>query len=168
MAKFTAGAEAANATVRVLDALADVPDCISGLLRERNMAATVHLPMDTDLSALQWHIGVSHTAPGQEDAAVSVAPFGIAETGTLVFPSGTGQSASWHFRPGFEIAVLREENIAADLESVLAGLREREWPATINLVTGPSRTADIEQTLELGAHGPRALAILLIRMRRAG
>jgi L-lactate utilization protein LutC len=47
-------------------------------------------------------------------------------------------------------------------------LRKSGWPATLNLVTGPSRTADIEQTLELGAHGPKALAILLIRERPAG
>jgi L-lactate dehydrogenase complex protein LldG len=167
--RFIACASAANATVHVLDGLADVPLRVSELLRERNLPATAHLPPDTDLRALQWDcVGISHAAPGPDDTAVSMAPFGVAETGTLVFPSGEGRPASWHFRPGFEIAVLRAEDIVPDLESVLPRLRTGKWPRTINLVTGPSRTGDIEQTLELGAHGPKALAILLIRGRPTG
>jgi L-lactate dehydrogenase complex protein LldG len=167
--RFIACANAANATVDTLDGLADVPLRVSELLRERNHPATAHMPPDAELNGLQWgHIGISHTAPGPDDAAVSVAPFGVAETGTLVFPSGKGQPASWHFRPGFEIAVLRAEDIVPDLESAFSRLRAKEWPRTVNLVTGPSRTGDIEQTLELGAHGPKALAILLIRERPEG
>jgi len=46
---------------------------------------------------------------------------------------------------------------------VLVQVKRRGWPATLNFVTGPSRTGDIEQTLELGAHGPKALAILIVR-----
>ena len=49
--------------------------------------------------------------------------------------------------------------ILARFEDVIA--RISTIPATVNLVTGPSRTADIEQTIELGAHGPRAVDILL-------
>lgn len=167
--RFIACADAANATVHVLDALADVPASVSKILRARNLAAAVHIPEDAELGALQWdRVDVSHAAPGPDDAAVSMAPLGVAETGTLVFPSGKGQPASWHFRPGFEIAVLQVKDIVPDLESVFARLRAGEWPRTVNLVTGPSRTGDIEQTLELGAHGPKALAILLIRERPAG
>lgn len=167
--RFVACANAANATVHVLDALSDVPASISEILRSRNLAATVHMPPDAELNGLQWdRVEVLLAAPGPEDAAVSVAPFGVAETGTLVFPSGKQHPASWHFRPGFEIAVLRAEDIVPDLESVFSRLRAGEWPRTVNLVTGPSRTADIEQTLELGAHGPKALAILLIRERPKG
>jgi L-lactate dehydrogenase complex protein LldG len=167
--RFIACADAANATVHVLDALADVPASVSEILRARNLAAAVHMPEDAELGALQWdRVDVSHAAPGPDDAAVSMAPLGVAETGTLVFPSGKGRPASWHFRPGFEIAVLQAKDIVPDLESVFARLRAGEWPRTVNLVTGPSRTGDIEQTLELGAHGPKALAILLIRERPAG
>ena len=166
--RFTACASAANATVAVLDSLADVPERVAVLLRERNMAAAVHLPAGSELGGLNWAgLGVSGDAPGPEDAAVSIAAFGVAETGTLVFPSSAERPASWHFRPGFEIAILREEGVLNDLEAAFAKLRNN-WPATINLVTGPSRTADIEQTLELGAHGPKALAILLIRARPEG
>lgn len=164
--RFIACANAANATVHVLDTLADVPLRASELLRERNLPAIVHMPADADLGALQWdRVEVSQAAPGPDETAVSLAPLGVAETGTLAFPSGQKRPASWHFRPGFEIAVLRAEDIVPDLESAFARLHEKDWPRTLNLVTGPSRTADIEQTLELGAHGPKALAIFLIRER---
>jgi L-lactate dehydrogenase complex protein LldG len=166
--RFAAFARAVNAVVHVLDSLADAPACIGELLRERNLAAAVHMPADSALKELNWTpLRVSHDAPGPEDTAVSLAPMGVAETGTLVFPATAHSPASWHFRPGFEIAILRSGDIVADLESVLARLRQGEWPHTVNLVTGPSRTADVEQTLELGAHGPKALAILLIRERPA-
>lgn len=169
VARFVACANAANATVHVLDDVAQVPAFVSELLRARNLAAVVHLPPDPALDALGWdHARISHDAPGPDDTAVSTAPYGVAETGTLVFPACAANPASWHFRPGFEIAVLHVENVLPDLEAALAKLRAQDWPHTINLVTGPSRTADIEQTLELGAHGPKALAILLIRARPAG
>jgi L-lactate dehydrogenase complex protein LldG len=59
--------------------------------------------------------------------------------------------------------VLRAADILPNMENVLARIKARGLPHTINFVSGPSRTGDIEQTLELGAHGPKALAILIIR-----
>ena len=103
------------------------------------------------------------TPPGPDDAALTRAPFGIAETGTLAYPSAATQPASWHFRPGLEIAVLKAGDIVPHMENVLARVKARGMPATLNFVTGPSRTGDIEQTLELGAHGPKALAILIVK-----
>lgn len=166
--QFAAHANAANATVDVLNDLTEVPEQVARLLRERNLAASVHLPESSEMETLAWRgVTVSRNAPGPDDTAVSVAAFGAAETGTLVYPSSAERPASWHFRPGFEIAVLHEDDVLGDLEGAFAKLRDN-WPATINLVTGPSRTGDIEQTLELGAHGPKALAILLIRARPKG
>lgn len=162
---FISRARAANTTVIVLNTPDEALAAISQLLRERNLTAKVHFPETSELEKFDWKIAleISHAPPGPDDAAVSIAPIAVAETGTLVFPSNRAP-ASWHFRPGFEIALLREENIVPDLETAFAQLRDC-WPPTINLVTGPSRTADIEQTLELGAHGPKALAVLLIRAR---
>jgi len=61
--------------------------------------------------------------------------------------------------------VLRANTIQPQMENVLARIKETMGPIphTINFVTGPSRTGDIEQTLELGAHGPKALAVLIVR-----
>ena len=102
-------------------------------------------------------------APGPDDAAVAIAPFGIAETGTLIYPASATRPASWHFRAGLEIAIIAANSIEPDLETVLARIKAGgALPSTLNLVTGPSRTGDIEQTLELGAHGPKELVILIV------
>jgi L-lactate dehydrogenase complex protein LldG len=162
--RFAERAIAESAEVRVIDSMADVPAAVADLLRARNLAASVHIPLNSQMDALPWSVAVERVPPGPNDAAIAVVPFAIAETGTLVYPSTSDQPASWHFRPGLEIAVVPARNILPQLEDVLARLRKNTIaPHTINLVTGPSRTGDIEQTLELGAHGPKALSILIVR-----
>lgn len=161
---FAERARLANAEVRFLNSETDVPQVTAELLRACNMAAIVHVPPDA--LALPWEatpgLTVEHTAPGAEDAAIAIAPFGIAQTGTLAYPARADSPASWHFRAGFEIAVIHARTILSHLEDVIAHLNSGGLPSTVNFVTGPSRTGDIEQTLELGAHGPKALAILIV------
>jgi len=156
----------ANAEVRLLSCDADVPVAIAELLRARNLPAVLHVPPGA-ASNFAWDMapGLSLEAspPGSEDAALAIAPLAIAETGTLAYPAVADAPASWHFRAGFEIAIVRVENILPHMETAVARLKERgDLGSTINFVTGPSRTGDIEQTLEIGAHGPKALAILVI------
>lgn len=161
---FAERARLANAEVHFLQSEAEVPQAITELLRARNLPATIHVP--PNVKSLPWDaapgLTLKHAAPGPDDAAVALAPFGIAETGTLAYPSAADAPASWHFRAGFEIAVIRPDTILPRMEDVFAQLKARALPATVNFVTGPSRTGDIEQTLELGAHGPKALAILIV------
>jgi len=59
--------------------------------------------------------------------------------------------------------VLKASDIVPQMETVIARVKAKGLPHTLNFVTGPSRTGDIEQTLELGAHGPKALAILIVQ-----
>ncbi len=150
------------ADVRMLDSMADVPAAIADVLRGKNMALSVHIAPDADLAPDLPGIAVLRMPPGQNDAAVTHAPFAIAETGTLVYAAGKGAPASWHFRPVLEIAILRAADIVPELEDVLARLGG-VLPSTLNLVSGPSRTGDIEQTMELGAHGPKSLAVLVVK-----
>jgi L-lactate dehydrogenase complex protein LldG len=161
---FAERAQRANAEVRILNSEADVPMAVADLLRARNLPAMVHVPPNA--SALPWELApgltLEHSTPSGDDTGVAIAPFGIAETGTLVYPSGADSPASWHFRTGFEIAVIGAEDILPHMEYVIGRLKATELPSTLNFVTGPSRTGDIEQTLELGAHGPKALAILIV------
>jgi L-lactate dehydrogenase complex protein LldG len=152
--------------VRVLDSMAEVPAAVADLLRSKNLPASVHLPSDAELGVLPWGptLTVKREAPGPDEAAVAMAPFALAETGTLVYPARADSPASWHFRPGMEIAILRAQNIVPEMEEALARIKATgPIPHTINFVTGPSRTGDIEQTLELGAHGPKALAVLVVK-----
>lgn len=151
--------------VRMLDSMRDVPEAIADILRGKNMAAKIHIPPDSELGALDLpNVEVRREPPGQFDAAVTFASFAIAETGTLAYAAASGNPASWHFRPVLEIAILRPGAIVAELEDVLDALRAKGGlPSTLNLVSGPSRTGDIEQTMELGAHGPKSLAVLILK-----
>jgi L-lactate dehydrogenase complex protein LldG len=166
-AHFADRARAAAAQVGILAGAQEIPAAIADVLRARNLPAIVHLPPDPALDDLAWNnapgLTPVHNAPGPDDAAVSFASFAIAETGTLVYAASAARPASWHFRPGLEIALVTTDSIKADLEQVLARMKQRgALPSTINLVTGPSRTGDIEQTLELGAHGPKELVIFIV------
>jgi L-lactate dehydrogenase complex protein LldG len=162
---FADRAQLASAEVRFIDSETDVPETIADLLRARNLPAVVHVP--PSCTSLPWHtahgLTIDVALPGPDDAAVAIAPFGIAETGTLAYPSQENSPASWHFRACFEIAILRADAILPHIETVIGCVRASGLPSTINFVTGPSRTGDIEQTLELGAHGPKALTILIVR-----
>jgi L-lactate dehydrogenase complex protein LldG len=162
VAQFCACAIKENAEVRVIDSMEDVPSAVAEILRARNLPAIVHLP-DAALENLAKGLTIERKPPGPDDAALALAPFGIAETGTLAYPASNERPASWHFRAGLEIAVLRTDAILPHFENVIARVKAAGLPHTLNLVTGPSRTGDIEQTLELGAHGPKALVILIIK-----
>ena len=162
VASFVAKASAVNTEIRILDREDEIPAAIAEILRAHNLAARVHLPPNSDVNGLDA-LTVLRDPPGPDDTAVTRAPLAIAETGTLVQPAREASPASWHFRPGFEIAILKASDIVAHFEDALQKLKSQALPPTINLITGPSRTGDIEQTLELGAHGPKALAVLIVR-----
>ena len=167
VAHFAKRATSQAAEVRRLASMDDVPATVADILRSRNLQAVIHLPPNSSGDHLPWQSapGLTRetTPPGPDDVALAIAPFAIAETGTLAYASSPDAPASWHFRAGLEIAVVSADSIQPHLEEVLAKVKARgEFPRTLNLVTGPSRTGDIEQTLELGAHGPKALAILIV------
>lgn len=164
---FKDRAGAAAAQVEEIATIQEIPVRIAEVLRARNLPAMVHLPPDPALADIDWSaapgLTLKREPPGPDDATLAIAPFGIAETGTLVYPASDARPPSWHFRAGVEIAVIAANSIHADLESVLARIKaDGALPSTINLVTGPSRTGDIEQTLELGAHGPKELVVLIV------
>jgi L-lactate dehydrogenase complex protein LldG len=95
--------------------------------------------------------------------AVSHAFGGVAESGTLVLTSGRDNPTTLNFLPDTHIVVIDAKDIAGDYETLWARLRgQGAMPRTVNWITGPSRSADIEQTLILGAHGPRRLHVMVV------
>jgi L-lactate dehydrogenase complex protein LldG len=162
VAAFVTKAEAVNTEVRILEREGEIPTAIAEILRAHNLAARIHLPPNSDVGGLGG-LTILRDPPGPDDTAVTRVPLAIAETGTLVQPARNASPASWHFRPGFEIAILKASDIVVHFEDAIQKLKAQDLPPTINLITGPSRTGDIEQTLELGAHGPKALAVLIVR-----
>jgi L-lactate dehydrogenase complex protein LldG len=103
---------------------------------------------------------------GDDLNAVSAAFAAVAETGTLALVSGPDNPTTLNFLPDNHFVVLFAEDLVADAESVFvrlkAAYRAGALPRTVNFITGPSRSADIEQTLLLGAHGPRRLHIVVV------
>ena len=102
-----------------------------------------------------------------EDVTSLTAAFaGIAETGTLMLHSGPEGPTTLNFLPENHIVVLKASQVVGAYEDAWDRLRMARdgaaVPRTVNLITGPSRTGDIEQTIQLGAHGPRRLHILLV------
>ena len=88
----------------------------------------------------------------------------IAETGTLVFLTGADTPTATFLLPETHVAIVRAEQIVPAMEDAFARIRaERgQLPRAVHLVSGTSRTGDIEQTIVLGAHGPRRLHIVLV------
>ena len=91
---------------------------------------------------------------------------GVAETGTLMLTSGAHSPTTLNLLPETHIVVLKKSQITGSYEDGWARLRESQekdaMPRTVNFITGPSRTGDIEQKILMGAHGPRRLHIVLI------
>ena len=159
------------ATVVRLDSRDGIPTAVANYLRDRNLPQALRRGDDPRLAGLPWEreaqlavtIGPS---TGQDLAGLSHADAGVAETGTLVLTSGADNPTTLNFLPDHHIVVVDASTVVGDYETVWAGLRRRfgagVMPRTVNLVTGPSRSADIEETLLLGAHGPRSLHILVV------
>ncbi|MBL4614522.1 MAG: lactate utilization protein [Magnetovibrio sp.] len=169
MAMFIDEAQKAQADVRQLAALSDVPKVVAEILKQSDFAKLKAAPHKT-LQALDWS-GldiVFGCGAGEDLVGLSMAYGAVSETGTLVLLSGPETPTTLNFLPDVHIVVLHAHDVVGNYEQVWARLRREAkpdmpvLPRTVNWITGPSRTADIEQTLLLGAHGPRKLIILLI------
>jgi L-lactate dehydrogenase complex protein LldG len=88
----------------------------------------------------------------------------IAETGTMVILSGADTPTATTLLPETHVAVVPAERIVGTMEDAFALIRRERsaWPRAVNLISGPSRTGDIEQTIVLGAHGPFRVHILVL------
>lgn len=162
---FIAQAEAVHGSVSRLSAIEDLPEALSDALRQRNLPQAIRMGGDPELAALDWSALEVSRGPGrpEEPATLSRAAGGVAETGTLMLLSGPDNPVTLTFLGETHFVALRASTIAANLEGAWERLRASGLdPRTVNLVTGPSRTGDIEQKLELGAHGPVGLHIFLV------
>ena len=170
VATFIAEALRSAATLSEVASAAEAPAEIARYLRDQNLPATVRLGADPRLAALPWaetSLEISHGASDGHDLnAVSAAFAAIAETGTVALTSGPDNPTTLNFLPDNHVIVVFAEDVVGDMESVFARLRAKygagQAPRTLNFVTGPSRSGDIEQTLLFGAHGPRRLHIVMI------
>jgi len=171
VALFCQWAETLNATVARV-AAADVPGEVTAYLMRNNLAQNVAMAPSPLLEGYDWSsqkmLSIRRgRGEGSDQVSVTGAFAGIAETGTVVMASGPDHPVSLNLLPDTHVVVLRESDIVGGYEEVWVRLRSRYgknlMPRTVNTITGPSRTGDIEQAMELGAHGPRRMHILVVR-----
>lgn len=150
---------------------ADVVHAIAQYLTSRGLPLSLRMGLEPVLAALPWSLAPSIIrAAGPVEASdttgLSRAILGVAETGTLFFVSGADSPALLNFLPETSIVLLGGGDVVASYEDGFDLLRslygEATLPRSVNWISGPSRTADIEQTIVRGAHGPKRLAVILL------
>jgi len=173
---FVAMAEEVQATVTRVGSPAAVPEAVARYLSAENLPAELVMAPDPRLDTVPWSTWpLLRIRRGRAEAKdrVSLTPchVAIAETGTLMLVSGSQTPITLNFLPETHIVLVRADQVVATYEDGWDRLRTGEMPEdlprAVNFITGPSRTADIEQHIELGAHGPRRLHIVLVENGQA-
>jgi len=165
--RFRDKIEAAEATLAIVESISAVALEIERYLGQAGIEKRLVCAGGGLLRKIDWpeSLEVEHRLPTASDqVGVSLALCGIAETGTLMLTSGKDSPTSLNFLPDYHIVVLRSDQILLRMEDAWDHLREQHgaMPRTVNFISGPSKTADIEQTVEYGAHGPRCLHVILV------
>jgi L-lactate dehydrogenase complex protein LldG len=167
---FCQRVEASAATLQTVAGWDAVALAVTDYLKQRNLPTALAVAPDPRLDPLADHglLTVHRGAALPQDlVGVSTAVLGVAETGTLVLTSGADTPTSLNFLPDVHVICLARQDVVGGYESIWTHLRQRQeqghdLPRTVNMITGPSRTGDIEQTIQLGAHGPRQVHVILV------
>lgn len=148
----------------------EVVRSIAGYLASNELPLALRLSEEPVLTALPWVLAPSITlsfgaAAPSDTASLARALVGAAETGTLVMVSGLGSPTTLNFLPETHMVLIAGRDIVGSYEDAIDRLRSLygagTLPRTVNLISGPSRTADIEQTIVRGAHGPKRLFVIV-------
>ena len=167
IALFTRLMEAVGGTVERVGDHSEVPEAVAGYLRNGNLPAAIRRGADQTLATLPWHragtLEVTEGRAAESDrAAISHAFAGVAETATIVLLSGPDNPTTLNFLPEAHIVLLDAADLHGDYEEAFARLRQRGGlPRTVNMISGPSRTGDVEQTIVRPAHGPKNMHVII-------
>lgn len=138
-------------------------------LQVRTVAAHLEPPLDdpalpASFPLQSWHFAGQvedyRAVCADADAGLTSAAFGLAETGSLVLAAGPTHSRLSSLLPPIHCVLLPESRIVPSIFD-WAAQRPESFPSNLVLVSGPSKTADIEQTLVVGVHGPRRLVVVV-------
>lgn len=167
LSKFVRGLEKVMATNELITDASQLAESVEAYLLQHNagrelvVTNAIRQAGLLDNSSLQL---LDAPTRGNEISAITMAYAGIAETGSLVLLSGAGTPVTTNFLPDNFICVLKVGDVLNDMESLWARMasEKRIMPRSVNLITGPSRTADVEQIIQMGAHGPRRVHVILL------
>ena len=168
--RFRAMAERSESSVDEVAHLSEAPAAAARYLAAQQLETrAVIWPALAHLNGAGAGIQVEARAPrrdeenGVDRLGITGCFCALAETGTLVLRSAPDAFASAHLLPDTHIALVPASRIVRDMEDAFALLRAERTalPRSVNMVSGPSRTGDIEQTIVLGAHGPYRVHIIV-------
>ena len=148
-------------------ALEQVAEVVAGHLAEHDLGEALVVAPDPELEGIPWSNRLSvqrRAATGGDRLTVTAAYAAVAETGSVVLLSSAQSPTTLNFLPDDHVVVVRESQVVAHIDDVWTRMRrdKRSMPRTVNFITGPSKTADVEQTIQEGAHGPRRLHVILV------
>jgi L-lactate dehydrogenase complex protein LldG len=168
---FVANVEKEFGTVARLANLDAVPGAVADYLAQQNLPSSFAMAPHPELREIPWSerpllVIREGRAEASDTVALQQGFVGIAETGTLMLPSAPERPTTLNLLAETALVLLRASRVVGPYEEAWDLLRAERgaggMPRNVMLVTGVSRSADIEQTLELGAHGPRRLHVLLV------
>ncbi len=171
LGQFIELARAEVATVDELGAVAEVPAAVARYLEKQGLGDQVVLGPDSQIGELDWQsvpsLKCSKRSPHPDgDTVVTACYAAVADCGALVVASSPDHPVELNFLPANHIVVLRRDQVLADFEELWTELRRdyasQSWPRCINLIVGPSRTADLGFPPKMGAHGPGRVHILIV------
>jgi L-lactate dehydrogenase complex protein LldG len=167
IALFTENAIREFCTVARIATRAELPGAVADYVRAQNLPMRAVAAPHPALQAIDWALAMLEMRFGRAEpndlVSIQEGFAGIAETGTLLLSSGATTPTTLNLLPDTAIVALDIARLVGPYEDAFDALRVAgAMPRNVMLVTGPSRSADIERTLELGAHGPRRLHIVLI------
>jgi L-lactate dehydrogenase complex protein LldG len=166
VAHFEAQATRMSSTTERVQGMAAVPQAVASYLQ--NLGLPMQAVCWNTLGDLDWAaagLEVEARRPQADDlVGISSVFAAVAETGTLMMLSGPDTPASMHLLPETHIAVVPVDRVVSHYEDGFKRARAQrgQLPRATNLVSGPSRTGDIEQTIVLGAHGPYRVHVILV------
>ncbi|MFZ0255592.1 MAG: lactate utilization protein [Gammaproteobacteria bacterium] len=167
VAHFARRITGAGASLVRLESLEAVPEAVRVFLDELGLGHNLVCSGEGTFDTIPWPDGFTvsvRTAADGDHTTLTGVVAAVAETGSLVVASAHHSPNTLHFLPENHIAVVRVSQVLRHLEDVWRLMRERSegMPRALTFITGPSRTADVEQTIQIGAHGPRRLHVVLV------
>lgn len=161
--------QAQNALVQIkkLNSIADIPQEIIKIIKQNNFPMSLRIADEKIIKNISWAefpdlLVQSGAATYEDKISLTTCLCGVAETGTLVMSSSVDSPTTLNFLPEIHVVLLNEKSIVPFYEDAWDLIREQKNNSrTINFITGPSRTGDIEQTVQVGIHGPKQLYVLI-------
>jgi L-lactate dehydrogenase complex protein LldG len=163
---FKENLEKVNGSVHLFQSEKELYSALQDQLSKYNSEDIVCSERELTISLNSYNIQFSESSELPENLEVGITgcEFLIAHTGSIMVSSAQKGGRQLFIYPPVHIVIAKSDQLVDYLESAYSGIQktyDKELPSQVTLITGPSRTADIEKTLVLGAHGPKELHVFI-------